>query len=63
MLLAPDDAALFAQVGQHNRQFVELVARLRQAELEAMARTNNDNFCALKGRVQMLTEFLQQLRP
>lgn len=62
MLLSPDDIALLAQVGRHNRPFVELVERLRQGELENMARTSQDNFCTLKGRVQVLTELLQQIR-
>lgn len=62
MVLTSDDIALLAQVGRHNRQFVELVERLRQSELETMARTSPDNFCTLKGRVQVLTELLQQIR-
>ncbi len=62
MTLTDDDVALLAQVGRHNRQFVDLLERLRQSELERMALTNADNFCTSKGRVQMLTELLQQVR-
>lgn len=62
MTLSDDDIALLAQVGRHNRPFVELVARLRQSEMENMARTSVENFCTLKGRVQVLTELLQQVR-
>lgn len=62
MALTDDEVALLAQVGRHNRPFVELLARLRQAEMESMARTSQDNFCTLKGRVQVLTELLQQVR-
>lgn len=62
MILSADDIALLAQVGRHNRQFVELVDRLRHEELETMSRTSQENFCTLKGRVQVLTELLQQFR-
>ena len=62
MTLTDDDVALLAQVGRHNRQFVDLLERLRQLELERMALTNTDNSCTSQGRVQMLTELLQQVR-
>lgn len=62
MTLGEDDVALLAQVGRHNRQFIDLLERLRQSELERMVLTNTENFCTHKGRVQMLTELLQQVR-
>lgn len=62
MTLTDDEITILAQVGRHNRSFVDLLDRIRQAELEAMAKTNPDNFCTLKGRVQVLTELLQQVR-
>lgn len=62
MILTQDEVTLLAQLGRHNRQFVELVERLRQAEMETMVRTSVENFCTYKGRVQVLTELLQQIR-
>lgn len=63
MRLADADALLAKQVGRQNSQFVELLENLRADELEALAKASVDNFCTLKGRVQMLTELLQQLKP
>ena len=63
MQVSDDDLAVIAQVGRHNVKFVDLIAKRRQAELEKLALTSADQFCTLKGRVQMLTELLQQLRP
>lgn len=60
---SPDQLKLMAQVGKQYPQFIELLDLFRQAELEAMAVTTPENFCTLKGRVQMLTNLLQQLRP
>lgn len=60
--LSQDDVALLAQVGRHNRPFVDLLERLRRDELEYMAKTNVEQFCTSKGRVQVLTELLQQVR-
>jgi len=62
MTLTDDEITTLAQVGRHNRSFVDLVARLRQTEMERMALTTPENFCTLKGRVQVLTELLQQIR-
>lgn len=63
MQVSEDDLAVFAQVGRHNTKFVDILVQRRQAELENLARTSVDQFSTLKGRVQMLTELLQQLRP
>lgn len=62
MTLSQDDVALLAQIGRHNRQFVELLERLRQDELELMSKTSVENFPMLKGRIGMLTDILQQVR-
>lgn len=63
MRLSDADALLAKQVGRQNSQFVELLESLRADELEALAKASVDNFSTLKGRVQMLTELLQQLKP
>ena len=63
MQASEDDLSLLALVGRHNVKFVELLVTRRQAELERLAATSPDQFSTLKGRVQMLTELLQQLRP
>lgn len=63
MRLSDADALLAKQVGRQNSQFVELLENLRADELEALAKASVDNFSTLKGRVQMLTELLQQLKP
>ena len=63
MYLAEDDIRLCLQVGKHNPQYVDLLTKLRAAELESLTRCSLDTFCTQKGRVQMLTEILQHLRP
>lgn len=63
MRLSDAHALLAKQVGRQNSQFVEMLESLRADELEALAKASLDNFSTLKGRVQMLTELLQQLKP
>lgn len=63
MRLSEDDALLAQQVGRQNQQFVGLLERLRAAELELLAKASVENFSTLKGRVQMLTDILQQIKP
>jgi hypothetical protein len=61
--LTDDEIVTFATVGRHNREFAELLDTLRTEELELMVKCGSlENFCTSKGRVQMLTEILQQLR-
>lgn len=63
MRLSDADALIAKQVGRQNSQFVEMLESLRADELETLAKASLDNFSTLKGRVQMLTELLQQLKP
>lgn len=49
-------------LGRHNPEFVSILGRMRADDLERMADASPDNFCTLKGRVQLLKELLQQLQ-
>lgn len=60
--LTDDDLTLCKQMGKHYPHFVELVERLRLAELEAMATSNDEQFRVFKGRTQILTELRQAIR-
>ena len=60
--LSDDELKLCKQLGKHYPQFLELVDRLRSAELEAMALGNDDHFRVFKGRTQILTELRQAIR-
>lgn len=61
--LTDEQLRTFAHVGKHNREFVELLDTLRKDELERTVQCGTlETFCTAKGRVQMLTEILQQLR-
>jgi len=59
--LSEPEKLLCKQVGRHFPQFVELVDRLRQQELETMALTTPEHFCTYKGRVQVLTQMKQHI--
>jgi len=65
MRLTPssDDAALLKQIGRQYPQVVDVLNRLRAAELEAMTLATADQFSTYKGRVQSLTEFRQLISP
>jgi hypothetical protein len=63
MRLDSEGAKIMTHVGRHEPQFVELLGSLRSKELETLALCNPETFSTQKGRVQMLTEILQQLRP
>lgn len=60
--LSDDESKLCKQLGKHYPQFLELLERLRAAELEAMALGNDDHFRVFKGRTQILTELRQAIR-
>lgn len=59
--LTDSEKTLCKQVGRQFPHFAELVDRLRQQELETMAKTVPDHFCTYKGRVQVLTELRQHI--
>ena len=61
--LSDDEIKLCTQLGRQYPQFLELVERLRSAELESMATGNDDHFRVYKGRTQLLTELRQAIRP
>jgi len=63
MILSEDETAVLQHVARNQQKFVECVKRLRSDELEQLAKANNETFGTLKGRVQMLTDLLQHLRP
>ena len=63
MKLSPDQIALVKTVAQQFPQFVELVAAWRQYEMENGFLGTTENFGTSKGRVQLLTELQQKLRP
>lgn len=62
MYLSPDDQQLCKSVGRREQQFTELLTRLRASELEATVKGSLDQFLTHKGRVDMLTELLQQMK-
>jgi hypothetical protein len=62
MFLAAEDQQLCNAVGRREKQFVELLERLRVAETEAAIKGTVDHFLTRKGRVEMLTELLQQMK-
>ena len=62
-LLSEDDTHLLTQVGQQFPQVVHLLDKLRGAELERMAVGAPEHFSTHKGRVQILTEIRQAVRP
>lgn len=61
-LVTEDEQILLKQIGRQFPNFGELLARLRTAELEAMAQGTSEHFSTYKGRVQSLTELQQLLR-
>ena len=61
--LSDDEAKLLKQIGRQYPNFVELLERLRSAELESMATGTQEHFSTYKGRVQCLTEIRQLVRP
>ena len=61
--LSDDDSHLLVQVGKQFPQVVDLLDRLRGAEMEAMSIGADDHFRTYKGRVQILTEIRQAVRP
>lgn len=63
MRLTPEQLRVFQQTGRHAPELTDLLRAMRQEELEAMAlcAPQLDVFCTFKGRVQMLTELIQQL--
>lgn len=61
--LSADETTLCKQIGKQYSQLVELLDRLRTAELEAMALGGGEHFMTYKGRVTMLTELRQHFRP
>lgn len=63
MILSDDDRAVLQHIARHEQKFVDYLHSLRQTELEQMAKANNETFGTLKGRVQMLTDLLQHIRP
>lgn len=63
LMLSEDDTHLLVQVGQQFPQVVHLLERMRVAELERMAVGTPEHFCTHKGRVQILTEIRQAVRP
>lgn len=62
MYLSPEDQQLCTAVGRREKQFTELLTRLRASELEATVKGPVDHFLTHKGRVEMLTELLQQMK-
>lgn len=62
MYLPPEDQQLCIAVGRREQPFTELLARLRASEMEATLKSNVDQFLTRKGRVEVLTELLQQMK-
>jgi hypothetical protein len=58
-----DDAILLKQIGRQYPQLVDVLSRLRAAEMETMALTTVEQFSTYKGRVQGLTELRQLISP
>ncbi len=50
------------QIGKQFSGFLDLLDRLRSAELEQMAQGTPEHFSTYKGRVQALTELRQVIR-
>lgn len=63
LMLTADEAELCKQVGRQFPRYVEMLDRLRTAEMESMAVSSSDHFGTFKGRVSVLTELRQQVRP
>jgi hypothetical protein len=61
--LSTDESHLLEQVGKQFPQVVDLLDRLRGAELEKMTLGAEEHFRTYKGRVQILTEIRQAVRP
>jgi len=61
--LNPDEAKLLKQASRQFPELLDLLTRLRQAELESMALCSPEHFSTYKGRVQCLTELRQHLQP
>lgn len=57
-----DEQNLCKQVGKHFPGFLDLLERLRSAELEQMSQGTPEHFSTFKGRVQALTELRQVIR-
>ena len=60
--LSDDEANLLKQIGKHYPQLADVLDRVRDAELEAMANGAQEHFSTYKGRVQCLTEIRQLVR-
>lgn len=61
--LSEDDRLLLRQLGRQYPALVVALSRLRQNELETMAKTSPEHFSTYKGRVQVLTELRQLIEP
>lgn len=62
MRLPDEDANLLRQVGRQNKDFIEVLERLRASEVEVTLKSPIERFLTQKGRVEMLTELLQQFK-
>lgn len=62
LVLSEEDIKQLKQIGKQYPNLLEMLDRLRSAELENMALTTTDHFSTFKGRVQMLTELRQHFR-
>lgn len=60
--LSDDEQAMCKQIGKQFSGFLDLLDRLRSAELEQMAQGTPEHFSTYKGRVQALTELRQVIR-
>jgi hypothetical protein len=60
--LSDDEQAMCKQIGKQFSSFLDLLDRLRSAELEQMAQGTPEHFSTYKGRVQALTELRQVIR-
>lgn len=63
MHLNPQQKQMMQNIARANPELTTLIAAWRQEELEQMALGNESLFGMFKGRVQMLTEMQQLLRP
>jgi Flp pilus assembly protein TadB len=61
-MVSEDEQVMLKQIGRQFPNFLDLIARLRTAELEAMALGSSEHFGTYRGRVQSLTELQQLLR-
>lgn len=57
-----DEQKLCKQIGKQFPNFLDLLDRLRTAELEQMATGTQEHFSTYKGRVRALTELQQVIR-